>query len=75
MNVGEASVDAVVVEGEFLMFDPKDVEDRRVKVRDRDCILGDEISQLVRDAVSVSFFYTGSSEEAGEGGGMMIAAG
>ena len=56
MDIGEASIDAVVVEGQLLMVQPQQMKNRGVEIWDRDLILPLRIADLVGAAVRDSLF-------------------
>ncbi len=75
MDVGESSFEAVVVVGEAFVVEAHEVEDGGVEVVDGDGVFFGFGAEVVGGAVGVSFFDSGSREEAGEGVGVVVAAG
>src|SRR5437773_12553021 len=73
VHVSETAIDPVVIEGEFFVIEAKQIQDGGVEVRNDDLVFADEVPDLVRAAVSNALLHSGACEEAGEGGGMMVA--
>ena len=74
MDIGQPTIDAIVVKGQPLMVDAEEVKDGGVEIRDCDLVLSHEVSDFVATAMMVSGTDTGPGEETGEGTGMMVAS-
>lgn len=75
VDVGESSFQAVVVVGETFVVEAEEMEDGGVEVVDADGVLFGFGAEVVGGTVAVAFFNSGSGEEAGEGVGVVVAAG
>src|SRR5438034_7667125 len=74
VHVRKAAIDAVVIEGQFLMIDSEQVQNRGVKVINRHWVLTGEVADFVRPAITETFFHARARQKAREGVGMMIPA-
>jgi hypothetical protein len=74
VDIGEPATDAVVIVGEFLVVEAKEVEGGGVEVVDGDGILGGLIAKFVGDTVGGAGLDAGAREPAGEAVGVMVAA-
>src|ERR1044072_8119776 len=68
VNISEAAIDAIVVEGQLLVIEAKQVQDGRVEVGNGDFVLCDKIADFVRHAVVKTLLHAGPGQETSEGG-------
>ena len=58
VNIGEAEIATAVTEGELLVVEPEQMQDRRVKVVNVDAVLADRDAELVRRSIGEASFYS-----------------
>jgi elongation factor Ts len=64
VDVGQAAVDTVVTERQLRVVDPEEVQDRGVKVGDRDLLLGREVADLVARPIREAAFHASAGKKA-----------
>src|SRR4051794_20558779 len=74
VHIREAVLPALVAEGEFLVVDAEEVQERRLVIVDVDRILGDVPSEVVGLAKDVPRFDAAARHPEGEGPAEVIAA-
>src|ERR1051325_4404380 len=74
LHVRQATLHAIVLEGELLVIEAEEVEDGGVEVVERVNVLHGLLGEWIGFSVADAGFHAGAGEPAGEAVGIMIAA-
>ena len=74
VNVGEASLDAVVIEAQLFVLKTEQMENRGVQVIDGADVFHGTMTELIGRPVTEPPFYTGPRQPNGESLGIMVPA-
>lgn len=74
LNAGQSLVETLVLEGESLMIDSQQVQDRGVEVADVDRILNDVVGEVVRLSVNGPALGTTARHPHRKAAGMVVTA-
>ena len=74
VNVGETALDAVVVEGEALVVEAKEVEDRGVEIVRGEDVFASLEAKLIGGPVAYAALHARPGEPGGEAVGVVVAA-
>ena len=74
IDIGQANIAAAEAEGQSLVIEPEQVEDRRMQVMDLDLILHNFIAVLIGGAVDGAAFDAAAGQPATESIRIVVAA-
>src|SRR4051812_417240 len=73
-NIRQPPIDAVVIEGQFFVIQPKQMQNRRVKIRNGNFVFRDEVPNVIRRPMPITLFHPRASQETRERRRMMVAS-